>query len=189
MSKIIDALNRLQTLRADDDPTDLDSLQSSTENFQEAIVSSESEVVSDSQVVSEEASPSSPSVELHPSAWLEILKIEYLQSYVRDGGGAVKFAVLPDTESQASLTNMLGQDARQDNFVFAKVDARYTKAHMVDKLFHKVAKQLDWDELAYQYVVRLLVDHGYQIPAERKEFTLHQVAALNERKEPLLRRD
>ena len=68
--------------------------------------------------------------------------------------GAVKFVVLPDADSQKAFSGDLGRKMRQqENFVFAKVDARYiTKAHMVDRLFHKVAKQLDWDELAYQYV-------------------------------------
>ena len=195
MSKLIDALNRLQTLRSDDDLTELDSLQSSTENFQDPMLTSEigveAEVLSTVQepVRVEKESVPEPAMEIHPKTWLEILRKEYLQSYLRNGGGAVKFVVLPDADSQKALSQDLGQDARQENFVVAKVDARYTKAHMVDRLFHKVAKQLDWDELAYHYVVRLLVDHGYQVPAERKEFTLHHVATLNERKEPLLRRD
>ena len=174
MSKLIDALNRLQTLRSDDDLTELDSLQSSTENFQDPMLTSEigveAEVLSTVQepVRVEKESVPEPAMEIHPKTWLEILRKEYLQSYLRNGGGAVKFVVLPDADSQKALSQDLGQDARQENFVVAKVDARYTKAHMVDRLFHKVAKQLDWDELAYHYVVRLLVDHGYQVPGGTK---------------------
>ncbi len=193
MSKLIDALNRLQTLRSDDDPVELDSLHSESENFQEAIVAGECEssttVSPDDSVCNQGGHSGSPPFELGVSTWLEILRNEYIDGYVRDGGGAIKFAVLPDNNSLTSLADSLGQDARQDNFVFAKIDARYTKAHMVDRLFHKIAKQLDWDELAYQYVTRLLVEHGYLVPTERKEFTLHKVAELNDRKEPLLRRD
>ncbi len=198
MSKLIDALNRLQTLRSDDEPTELDSLQSSKDSCQEVMISTESTEVETSSEIqpdtqdqgrTEEDSAPAHSIEINQTTWLEILRREYLQSYVRDGGGAVKFVVLPDADSQKLFSDDLGKDATQENFVFAKVDARYTKAHMVDRLFHKVAKQLDWDELAYQYVMRLLVDHGYQVPTQRKEFTLQHVAELNERKEPLLRRD
>ncbi|WP_447970467.1 BREX system ATP-binding domain-containing protein [Nitrospira sp. M1] len=195
MSKLIDALNRLQSLRSEDDVTGLDSLQNPTENFQEALVSVESsEIVPELQPVLKEPVQqdnlqAAVSMEINQKAWLEIVRREYLQGYVRDGGGAVKFVVLPDADSHKSFSDELGNNAHEEQFVFAKVDARYTKAHMVDRLFHKVAKQLDWDELAYEYVVRLLADHGYQVPAQRKEFTLHHVATLNERKEPLLRRD
>ena len=79
--------------------------------------------------------------------------------------------------------------ANSEAYLFAKVDARFTKMHMVERLFHKIAKQVDWDGLAYRFVLRLLEEHGYQIPPTRNEFSLKQVAALNERKEPMLRRD
>ncbi|GJL65447.1 MAG: hypothetical protein NPIRA05_04180 [Nitrospirales bacterium] len=195
MSKLIDALNRLQSLRSDDDLTGLDSLQNPTDNFQEALVTAEAlEVVSDpqpvlSEPIHEDNGQPLVSMEINQKAWVELARREYLQGYVRDGGGTVKFVVLPDADSHKSFADELGDSANQEEFVFAKVDARYTKAHMVDRLFHKVAKQLDWDELAYEYVVRLLIDHGYQVPSQRKEFTLHHVATLNDRKEPLLRRD
>jgi len=197
MSKLIEALNRLQSLRSDDDLTGLDSLQSETENFQEALASAEvAETASELPPVPVEGAPTHQdnghaaiSMEINQKAWIEIVQREYLQGYVRDGGGTVKFVVLPDDDSQKSFSDELGDSANQEQCVFAKVDARYTKAHMVDRLFHKVAKQLDWDELAYEYVVRLLTDHGYQVPTQRKEFTLQHVANLNDRKEPLLRRD
>ncbi|GJL50962.1 MAG: hypothetical protein NPIRA01_21890 [Nitrospirales bacterium] len=195
MSKLIEALNRLQSLRSDDDLTGLDSLQSPTDNFQEALVTAEvPEVAYEpppvvAEPIHQGSGHAAVSMEINQKAWVEIVRREYLQGYVRDGGGTVKFVVLPDADSHKSFADELGDSANQEEFVFAKVDARYTKAHMVDRLFHKVAKQLDWDELAYEYVVRLLVDHGYQVPSQRKEFTLHHVATLNDRKEPLLRRD
>ena len=194
MSNLINALNRLQSLRSDEGSSELDSLQSQTENFQAAIVSSDMPVIQEAPNEAKEgeqrpAKTESLSVEIHQQTWLDIVRTEYLQSYVRDGGGSVKFVVLPDVESHQDFSDVLGRYAREEQFVYVKVDTRYTKAHMVDRLFHKIAKQLDWDDLAYHYVVRLLKDHGYQVPDERKAFTLHQVAALNERKEPLLRRD
>ena len=121
--------------------------------------------------------------------WVGVLQQEYLMNFIREGGGAVKVAVFPDHDSLQGCQETLDGMANKEAYVFVKVDARFTKVHMVERLFHKIAKQVDWDDLAYRFVLRLLEENGYQIPASRKEFSLRQVAALNERKEPMLRRD
>jgi hypothetical protein len=120
---------------------------------------------------------------------LSILQSEYLASFVREGGGAVKVAVFPHEEALKACQQELDGLAKREAYVLAKVDARFTKAHMVERLFQKIAKQVDWDELAYRFVLRLLEENGHRIPANRREFSLRQVATLNERKEPMLRRD
>ena len=121
--------------------------------------------------------------------WLTILQNEYLASFIREGNGAVKVAVFPQEEVLKACQQELDGLANREGYVLAKVDARFTKIHMVERLFQKIAKQVDWDELAYRFVLRLLEENGYRIPANRKEFSLRQVAILNERKEPMLRRD
>lgn len=94
-------------------------------------------------------------MELTPQQWLEIIQEDYLQSYLRQGGATMKFVVMPGGDaSHKSFSNHLGTLAQKENFIFAKVDARYTKAHRVDRFFHKIARQLDWDELAYRFVVQ-----------------------------------
>jgi hypothetical protein len=97
--------------------------------------------------------------------------------------------VFPHEEAVKACQQELDDMAKREAYVLAKVDARFTKAHMIERLFQKVAKQVDWDELAYRFVLRLLEENGYRIPANRREFSLRQVATLNERKEPMLRRD
>ncbi|MFB3040669.1 MAG: hypothetical protein ACE1ZS_02535, partial [Candidatus Poribacteria bacterium] len=130
-----------------------------------------------------------PRFDMAAKDWLGVLEQEYLKNFVREGGGAIKVAVFPDHDSLAECQQDLNGLADKEGYVFGKVDARNTKVHMVERLFHKIAKQVDWDDLAYRFVLRLLEEHGYQIPTNRNEFSLRQVAALNERKEPMLRRD
>jgi hypothetical protein len=60
---------------------------------------------------------------------------------------------------------------------------------MMDKFFHQVARRIQWDDLASQFVRRLLQENGYQIPEGKGEFSMAGVARMNERAEPLLRRD
>lgn len=169
MSKLIDALNRLQTLETN------------------TVLSRPSKSIVTS--ASTEHEQDRQRFNLGTEQWLRVLQQEYLQSFARQGGGAVKMAVFAGEYPLRDCQNRLEQLAKEESYVFTKVDARFTKVHMVEKLFHKVAKQLDWDDLAYQFVTRLLEENGYQIPSSRREFSLRQVAALNERKEPMLRRD
>ena len=191
MSKSIDALNRLQSLQTEGDPVDLPEATLSDVTDQEIVDSTSTEDHPVHQGHCETpVNPASQSMELKPQAWFEIIHKEYLQSFVRMGGATIKFVVIPGGEDSTKMfATHLGNLAQRESFIFAKVDARYTKAHMVDRLFYKIARQLDWDELAYYFVVHVLVENGYHVPENRKEFTLRKVAELNERKEPLLRRD
>ncbi len=191
MSKLIEALNRLQSLK-DEEPVVLSNPSESVINTvsppfptPEACSAVVPKTVSSKNHGEEEK----PLFNMAVNDWLDVLQQEYLKNFVREGGGAIKFAVFPDHDSLAECQQNLNGLANKEGYVFGKVDARFTKVHMVERFFHKIAKQVDWDELAYQFVFRLLEEYGYQIPASRNEFSLRQIAALNERKEPMLRRD
>lgn len=197
MSNLIEALNRLQSL-TEKEPVVISHPPESdveTESFAEIGTPLLSTPEPCSDVVPEKVSLKKPVEEEQPlfnmvaKDWLGVLEQEYLKNFIREGGGAIKVAVFPDHDSLADCQQGLNGLADNEGYVFGQVDARYTKVHMVERLFHKIAKQVDWDELAYQFVIRLLEEHGYQIPATRNEFSLRQIAALNERKEPMLRRD
>ena len=192
MSKMIEALNRLQSIRSESVSVETSEGTVSPAHAQEssATVAAAQAQPIDKGLHQPSMNQGNRSPQLSSQFWFEIIQKEYLQSFVRHGGATVKFVVLPEgDDTTKSFASHLGTVAQRETFVFAKVDARYTKAHMVDRLFHKVARQLDWDEMAYHFVTHLLVDNGYKVPEHRKEFSLRQVATLNERKEPLLRRD
>ena len=191
MSKLIDALNKLQSLK-EESPVAMTS--TSEQEPKTSSVQSSRSVMSATKI-SKNLSPKKADANERPlfnmvaNDWLGVVQQEYLKNFIREGGGAIKFAVFPDHESLKSCQQDLNDLAHQEEYVSVKVDARFTKVHLVERLFHKIAKQVDWDDLAYRFVLRLLEEHGYQIPTNRKDFSLRQVAALNERKEPMLRRD
>jgi len=191
MSQLIDALNRLQSLK---DEAPLVLANSSGSVLPTALPSSPSSATRPTVVQKKISARKSqeqekPLFNMAAKDWLGVLQQEYLKDFIRGGGGAIKIAVFPNQASLQGCQQSLDGMADTEAYVFAKVDARYTKVHMVERLFHKIAKQVDWDDLAYRFVLRLLEEHGYQIPTNRHEFSLKQVAALNERKEPMLRRD
>lgn len=109
--------------------------------------------------------------------WVGILQNEYLATFIREGGGAVKVAVFPHEHILQTCQQAMDNAAKREGYLVAKIDARFTKVHLVERLFQKIAKQMDWDDLAYRFVLRLFEENGYHIPDSRKEFTLRNLAA------------
>lgn len=126
---------------------------------------------------------------IRPEEWLEVVRKEYLQGFIHDGGAAVKFIVPTEEIDHNALQQKLRGISDAEGYLFAFVDAAKTKVHMIDHLFHEVARQVDWNGLAYSFVARILGENGYRFPTDRTQFNLQRIASLNEREAPLLRRE
>ena len=118
---------------------------------------------------------------MNPEDWLEVVRKEYLQTFIRDGGAAVKFIVPTPEINHSGLQHKLSEVAHGEKYQFAFVDAAKTPVHMIDRLFHEVARQVDWDDLAFSFVSRIISENGYKIPSQRQEFCLQKIAELNDR--------
>lgn len=126
---------------------------------------------------------------MRPAEWLAVVQKEYLQSFIHGGGAAVKFVVPTEEIDHGQLQQELQSIAAAEGYLFARVDAAKTRIHMIDHLFHEVAQQVDWDELAFAFVAKLLSAHGFTLPAQRAEFNPRTLAELNGRDERLLRNE
>ncbi len=121
--------------------------------------------------------------------WIDVIRKEYMRDFVQRGGAAVKFVVATDEACYNQVRDSLHKASEEEGFFFALVDAVSTKIHMIDKLFHEVARQVDWDGLAYFFVTQVFKENGYELPANRDEFNLRQIAILNKREEKFLRKE
>jgi hypothetical protein len=128
-------------------------------------------------------------MELRSQEWFQTIRQEYFQRFVGQGGSSVKFVVTPSDNDRAQVQAQLLALAQKEHYACVSVDAKDTKIHMMDKFFHQVARRIQWDALASQFVRRLLQENGYQIPECPEDFSMAGVARMNERAEPLLRRD
>jgi hypothetical protein len=128
-------------------------------------------------------------MELRTQEWFQTIRQEYLQRFVGQGGSSVKFVVTPSDTDRAQVQGQLVALAKKEQYTCVSVDAKETKIHMMDKFFHQVARRIQWDTLASQFVRRLLQENGYRIPEGQEDFSIAGVARMNERAEPLLRRD
>ncbi len=102
---------------------------------------------------------------------------EYLGSYVRDGGAAVKFVVASDTDTADAFSAAVRADAGAAGYVPARVDAAATRVHMMDQVFFDVARQVDWDGLATVAVRRALTATAHPVPEGSDDVSIEAVAA------------
>lgn len=121
--------------------------------------------------------------------WMDIVCNEYLRDFVKRGGAAVKFVVPMEEIEERQVFDPLRQCSEKQDYLFVDVNAISTKIHMIDKLFHEVARQIDWDELAHSFVRKLFTKNGYELPIHREDFDLENIAAINKREEKFLRKD
>ena len=99
-------------------------------------------------------------------AWLEIVKKEYLESFIKDGGSAIKFVVPMEGEIRASLEDQLINAAKQMEYIAMRVSSAETRIHMIDQLFFRIAEQVPWRLLSERVNLRLASEAGFLPPEE-----------------------
>jgi hypothetical protein len=124
---------------------------------------------------------------MSPEEWVGVIGRDYLASYVREGGAAVKFAAASTVAGRAELRQRLTGVGTTHGFQLAQLDASEVRLHLIDRLFHAVAAQVDWDSLMRAYLERLLRERGLRLPQVPEALTVMRVAELNAAPEALLR--
>src|SRR3990167_4459700 len=122
---------------------------------------------------------------LRPQEYLDVIRKEYLQDFIRHGGAAVKFIVPTEEIDHIELKQQLCGVSESEGYLFATIDAAKTGVHMIDHIFHDVARQVEWDDLAFSFVSRLLSNNGYTVPSHQ-EFNIRKLSELNQLDETLL---
>src|SRR4029453_5194033 len=97
---------------------------------------------------------------MRPAEWLAVARQEYLQNLIRGGGREAKFIAPPEGINPGGLKQGLRRMAEAEGYQFVWVDAATTRVHMIDHWFHEIAQQIDWDDLPFSFVARLLAAQG-----------------------------
>lgn len=105
------------------------------------------------------------------------LAAEYLDSYVANGGAAVKFVVAPDDGDASSFSAALQDRAAAAGYHTARVDAAETRVHMIDQVFFELARQVDWDSLAADAARAALAAAAHPVPEGSDDVSVGAVAA------------
>jgi len=100
---------------------------------------------------------------LSGSQWLSVIEDDYLSTFIRAGGAAVKVAIAPHDQIGVLASNLVDAAGRA-GYVSLQVGGIAERVHLVDKLFHQVAKQIDWQGLANEFMNQALTTKGYELP-------------------------
>jgi hypothetical protein len=117
--------------------------------------------------------------------WIDLLESEYLDGFVKDGGAAVKFALVDDPREGDGLIAEMSRRALAHNYVVAKVDSAVTRVQYTQNLFFSIARQVPWSELARRYLTATYRQLGYQ--ADDHDIRIERVAGDNGVDQNLLR--
>jgi hypothetical protein len=126
---------------------------------------------------------------MSPQEWLKVLKTAYLQGFIQGGGSSVKFGVVENVQDLSCVIDGVAETARALDFVTIHAEAGRTKVHLIDLLFHEMARQVDWDALAFEYLKRLFTEHHRSMPEQGDECGWNTVASLNGCDESVIQRE
>ena len=98
---------------------------------------------------------------IQPAEWLRYIGSEYLTTFIRDGGSAIKFAVPLDDALRVDLFDGLAAISDQAGYLVVKINAAETKVHMVDEIFFRTAEQIPWHILGCKVIAKLAAESGY----------------------------
>jgi hypothetical protein len=112
------------------------------------------------------------------SEWVMRLHDEYLAEFIADGGAAVKIAV-----TAPELRDAVAPAVRQaaEGYLTAHVDAAQTKVHMIHQLFHAVARQVDWVDMAERWLRTALPAAGILLEPAQPFSDMEAIARANGR--------
>ncbi len=94
--------------------------------------------------------------------WLNHIDREYLSTFIKDGGAAVKFAVTTEERRQV-LVDGLKARCEERKYLFVLLDAVTRRVHMPQDIFFGLASQIDWRLLARRVILRLLMEKSYHV--------------------------
>lgn len=123
---------------------------------------------------------------MSPESWLSVIKREYLQDFIKEGGAAVKCVVPMDDSATLEIKSGLQRQAEEAGFLFAAIDAATIKIHFIEQIFYQVANLVNWDNSILVFLRYLLQSH-YKLPETNNEFNIKQIALLNGYEERELR--
>ncbi|MCG3775306.1 MAG: hypothetical protein JW395_2138 [Nitrospira sp.] len=116
---------------------------------------------------------------LHPDQWLDVIDREYLRSFVKDGGSAVKFAACFDKSSFKHVDQRLGEHGATAGYLVARADSRKRKISSIDDVFFALASSVNWNEFSERLILNLAFTKGYRSPEKSPGSLSARLAAAN----------
>ena len=111
--------------------------------------------------------------------WVAVLAREYLESFIADGGAAIKCAVPMEEDARQPTLELIRAAASERRYVYAHLDAATVRVHMIDQVFFAVAEQLPWMVLCEGVLEALAAKAGFSVAAPGSAPLLSRLADAN----------
>jgi hypothetical protein len=117
--------------------------------------------------------------------WIRLIKEEYFNDFVSQGGSAVKIVITPSREIDLILQR-LKKEAENENYYVVSLNSAKLRIDWIDKIFHVVSRQIGWDILADRWIRQLLEQNGLHVKSEFPLSDLETLASDNSCQKPEL---
>ena len=94
--------------------------------------------------------------------WVQFIGSEYLESFIKEGGAAVKFTVTAEDRIPA-LRSHLALQSQGLGCAFAPINAVDTRVHMPQDIFYAISRQVDWRLAARRVIIDLALAAKYRV--------------------------
>ena len=120
-------------------------------------------------------------IDISVGEWAGFLEREYLATFIKDGGGAIKFAVPVDESIRPGLIDTLSTIASTADFLSMTVNSADIRIHMPQDVFFSMARQVDWRQTARRRLIGLAASLGYNVDGVDYKASSNVYAAIAER--------
>ncbi|BCM94402.1 hypothetical protein IAD21_06309 [Abditibacteriota bacterium] len=107
--------------------------------------------------------------------WVDVLDKEYLAEFVPAGGASVKIVTAPPG-AQNMVMDRVAEVAGRRNCTVARLRADETKIQFIEHAFFAIARQIDWMELAHDWLREQFIANGVALAPEQRLEDLDAIA-------------
>ncbi len=109
--------------------------------------------------------------------WLDFVEDDYLATFIKDGGAAVKFAITR-ADRRSALVQALKSRCESRGYMFFELDAAKIRIHMPQDIFFGLSSQIDWRFLARRVILHLLSEKGYRVDSIEPKTAFNVIDAI-----------
>jgi P-loop Domain of unknown function (DUF2791) len=117
-------------------------------------------------------------IPLHPDDWAEVISDD-VPDFVGGGGALVRFVVGETPGVRARTKQLLESLGASSKLHFFNVDGSKTRLHYPNDLLGAVAEQIDFHQVMTSFLLRAVLEEGYEVPANATDFVLGDIAEIN----------
>jgi hypothetical protein len=118
-------------------------------------------------------------IPLHPDDWAAVMGDD-LADYIGGGGALVRFIVGDSPIDIGHARRSLQALAAESKLHFFDVDGSRTRLHFPNDLLAAIAGQIDFRELMISFLLQAVVDEGYDVPPNARDFVVRDIATMND---------